>query len=91
MGKVIKLFFDSLDEALETSKSIIMNKIVCLFALLALFAVASAQYWVSNHGYGAWPASYAHVPAAYHSAPLTTGWNGHYAAAPVAWNYAWKK
>ena len=81
-----------------------MNKLACLIAVMALFAVASAQLVYSNGLLGAHYAPYTShaytstvnhgVPAAvvapYAAAPLTTAWTSHYAAAPLVTGW-WKK
>lgn len=79
-----------------------MNKMACLFAVMALFAVASAQLVYTNGLYGSPYVSSGYVSSVAHSAPLVTShglvgapltnaWTSHYASSPLLVGGVWKK
>lgn len=78
-----------------------MNKVACLIAVMAFFAVASSQLIYGNGLIGspytssAYMSSINHgaavVPGLYAGAPLTNAWTSHYAAAPLVGAYGYYK
>lgn len=80
-----------------------MNKMACLIAVMALFAVASSQLIYGNGLLASPWASSGYVSSVAHqqpiitsaglvgAAPISNAWTSHYAASPLLTTGYWKK